>query len=56
MKTTEELTRHQILLFKGDFFRLSELYQQRSPTEVVRLLVRKHIEAVEAQLEKAHGT
>ena len=52
----EELTRHNILLFKGDFTRLDELYQHRSATDVVRTLVRKHIEAVEAkEKEKAHA-
>lgn len=47
MKSPERLTRHQILLFEGDFAKLDELYTHRSATEVVRILVRKHIIAIE---------
>lgn len=45
-KSSEPLSRHQILLFEGDFDRLSNIYTKRSPTEVIRLLVRQHIEQI----------
>lgn len=51
MKYTERLTRHQILLFEGDFAKLDELYSHRSATEVVRILVRRHIQAIEEGTE-----
>lgn len=37
------LTRHQILLYKGDFAELGEFYSTKSTTEVIRELVRAHI-------------
>jgi len=48
-KTRERLTRHQILLFEGDFDRLSDIYRRRRATEVIRTLVRKHLDAVDAR-------
>lgn len=52
MKSTETLQRHQILLFEGDFERLESIYLSRSPTSVIRELVRNHIEAVERKLNE----
>lgn len=49
--TTTPLTRHQILLYKGDFQRINDLYSSKSATEVIRQLVRQHIIAVEKKLE-----
>lgn len=46
------LTRHQVLLYRGDFTRLNELYSSKSATEVIRELVRKHIMQVEARVEE----
>jgi hypothetical protein len=46
----ERLSHHHILLYHGDFDRLSEIYHIKKPTVVIRDLVRKHIEAVEARL------
>ena len=37
------LTRHQILLYKGDFAELGEFYSSKSTTEVIRELVRAHL-------------
>lgn len=37
------LTRHQVLLYKGDFHELAEFYTSKSTTEVIRELVRAHI-------------
>jgi len=37
------LTRHQVLLYKGDFAALGEFYSSKSTTEVIRELVRAHI-------------
>jgi hypothetical protein len=39
------LTRHQILLRKGDFGRLGKIYPERSATSVVREIVSRHIQA-----------
>lgn len=47
-----KLTRHQILLFPGDYERLGELYVSRRAAEVIRTLVRKHIELIEQRLEE----
>ena len=55
MKSLTPLKRHQILLYDGDYNRLGELYSEKSASEVVRTLVRKHIEAVEARLERKNG-
>lgn len=49
MKTIDPLTRHQILLYKGDFDRLNEIYRRRKATEVVRLLVRQHLDQIDAK-------
>ena len=47
MKSPEKLTRHQILLFEGDFDKLSDIYRRRRATEVVRTLVREHLRRVD---------
>ena len=47
MKSPEKLTRHQILLYEGDFDKLNDIYRRRRATEVVRLLVRRHLQAIE---------
>lgn len=52
MKSLDKLTRHQILLYEGDFERLSEIYRRRKATEIVRTLVRNHIAAVEAKMRE----
>jgi hypothetical protein len=44
------LTRHQILLYQGDFSRLAEIYSSKSASEVIRELVDRHLRAVEARL------
>jgi hypothetical protein len=49
MKSPEKLTRHQILLFEGDFDRLSDIYRRRRATEVIRLLVRRHLMEVDSR-------
>lgn len=52
MKSLTKLTRHQILLYDGDFDRLSEIYHRRKATEIIRTLVRNHIAAVEARVKE----
>lgn len=52
MKSTEKLTRHQILLYEGDFDKLNDIYRRRSATEVVRLLVRRHLHDIEERYQK----
>lgn len=47
MRRLDELTRHQVLLFKGDFDKLHRLHRNRKVTEVIRILVRRHIETLE---------
>lgn len=49
MKSPEKLTRHQILLFEGDFDRLSDIYRRRRATEVIRILVRRHLQEIDAR-------
>jgi hypothetical protein len=51
-RLTETLTRHQLLLFEGDFEKLNSFYQHRSATEVIRTLVRRHIESIEIKLRE----
>lgn len=55
MKSTERLTRHNILLFEGDLERLRDFYLHRSPTEVIRVLLRKHLQALEQTKEVKNG-
>ena len=55
MKSQEKLTRHQVLLFDGDFDRLSEIYRRRKATEVVRLLVRRHLQEVDARYQERYN-
>jgi len=52
MRTVEKLTRHQILLYPGDFERLSRMTRNGSASALVRELVRKYIEATEIMLER----
>lgn len=52
MKIIEELQRHQILLYQGDFERLSSFYRRRKATEVIRILVRRHLEEIDARIHK----
>lgn len=53
----ERLARHQILLYEGDFARLENIYTTKKPTQVIRELVRRHCEQVEAKLREQanHG-
>ena len=48
----DRLSHHHLILYQGDFERLGELYHIKKPTVVIRDLVRKHIEAVEARLQE----
>lgn len=50
MKRGEELSRHQVLLYKGDFEKLSSINRRRRATQIIRHLVRQHLEAVEAKV------
>lgn len=47
---SEKLTRHQILLYAGDMDRLKAIWHNRSPTSVIRDLVRQHCDRVETKL------
>jgi hypothetical protein len=42
------MTKHLIRLNRGDYQRLGELHKHRTPNEVIRLLVQRHIKAIEA--------
>jgi len=56
MKSAEKLTRHQILLYEGDFDKLNDIYRRRRATEVVRLLVRRHLNEIEARYQNRFNT
>ncbi len=56
MKSPEKLTRHQILLYEGDFDKLNDIYRRRRATEVVRLLVRRHLNEIEARYQDRFNT
>lgn len=47
---TLPLTRHQILLYKGDFEKINDLYSSQSATAVIRELVHRHIASCERRL------
>lgn len=52
MSNPEVLSHHHILLYRGDFERIAELHNTKKPTTVIRDIVRRHIQAVEARLTK----
>lgn len=56
MKSPEKLTRHQILLFEGDFDKLSDIYRRRRATEVIRTLVREHLRKVDSRYRERLAT
>ena len=47
----ENLTKHTMWLFPGDFRKLGEYYPQLGSSLVVRQLIREHIEKLESQIE-----
>jgi hypothetical protein len=52
----DKLTRHQILLFEGDFERLKNIHTGKlSPTGAIRMLVRNHLERIEAKLREVQN-
>jgi hypothetical protein len=40
-------TKHLIRLYSGDFERLGQLYATKRPNEIIRRLVREHIDSLE---------
>lgn len=48
-----DTTKHTLHFFTGDIERLKELYPVVGASVIVRTLVRKHIEGIEAKLEAA---
>jgi hypothetical protein len=40
-------TKHLIRLYSGDFERLGQLYSTKRPNEIIRQLVREHIDNLE---------
>lgn len=46
------LTRHQVLLYEGQFERLNEIYSSRSASEVIRQLVDNHLKLIEQRLKE----
>lgn len=52
-KNASQYWRHLILLHPGDFARIGELHGTSKPTQIIRRLVRLHIEAVERRLAEA---
>lgn len=49
---TEQLQKHTLWLFKGDFKRISELYPDLSGAHATRMVLRKHIREKEAETER----
>lgn len=47
-KSEEELTKHTLNLFEGDYDKLRELYPDVGAGAIIRRVVRKFIEQVEA--------
>jgi hypothetical protein len=52
---SDKLTRHQVLLFEGDWDRLNRIYTNKSATSVIRDLVRSHCDRVESELARKRG-
>lgn len=48
-KADEELTKHTLNLYEGDYEKLRELYPDVGAGAIVRRIVRRFIEQVEAQ-------
>lgn len=48
-RSAAELTRHQILLAKGDWEKLQHYHRNRTTTEVIRLLVQRHLREMEVR-------
>lgn len=44
---TEELTKHTLNLFKGDYEKLAELYPDVGAAPVIRRIIRKYLESLE---------
>jgi len=51
-KSEIPLQKHTLSLFEGDFARLIELHPEASAANVIRLLVRAHINRTEEQAAK----
>ena len=49
----DDKTKHTLWLFRGDFATLAELYPDLGASIVVRTLIRKHIERIEAGVDKS---
>ena len=52
MRKKLNTTKHTLHFFAGDVARLQELYPEPGASAVIRALVRKHIEAIEAKADK----
>jgi hypothetical protein len=48
-------TKHLIRLYSGDFERLGQLYATKRPNEIIRQLVREHIDALEKEQPNAYA-
>lgn len=53
MRKKLNTTKHTLHFFEGDIARLQELYPSPGASAVIRALVRKHIEAIEAKADTA---
>jgi hypothetical protein len=52
MRTVEKLTRHQVLLYPGDFERLSRMTRGGGAGTIIRELVRRYLIATDQMMEK----
>lgn len=53
---SEETQKHTLHFYRGDFQRLQELYPEIGASLIVRKLVRKHIEGIEAKIASEKPT
>lgn len=47
---TEELKKHTLHLYAGDFDKLASFYPDLGPSVAVRRIIRKHLKQLEAQV------
>ena len=46
----EPVQKHTVRLFRGDFERLGTLYPEIGATQIIRLIIRRHIEDAESKI------
>lgn len=49
-RSSDLLSRHQVILYRGDWEKLQTLHPNNATTEIIRTLVRRHIQRVEQEM------